>query len=175
MIDPHVYLHQPERITLAPTVRLDWNVRVNGGDGCVIGEHVHIATGCVINAGCGYVEIGDHSGCSNNVVVAAGMPDLAFAHISAADEARHQHPIRKRTIIGRHVVIFANATILPGVTVGDYAVIGAGAVVTKDVPAGEIWLGCPAKKIGVREWLVSWDGLELLKHTAGGFCDVVTR
>jgi acetyltransferase-like isoleucine patch superfamily enzyme len=166
MIDPHVYLHQPERITLAPTVRLDWNVRVNGGDGCVIGEHVHIATGCVINAGCGYVEIGDHSGCSNNVVVAAGMPDLAFAHISAADEARHQHPIRKRTIIGRHVVIFANATILPGVTIGDYAVIGAGAVVTEDVAPGEIRVGVPARTIDRRLYFADSSLVELVA-TAG--------
>lgn len=151
MIDDHVYLHQPERITIAPSARIDWNVRINGGDGCVIGEHVHIATGSVINAGNGYVEMGEGSGCSNNVVIAAGMPDLAYAYISAADEPENVHPLRMRTIIGKHVVIFANATILPGVTIGDYAVIGAGAVVTKDVPGGETWAGVPAQKIGEHE------------------------
>lgn len=147
MIDEQVYLHQPDKITIAPTARLDWNVRVNGGEGCVIGGHVHIATGSVINAGNGYVEMGDHSGCSNNVVIAAGMPDLEYLYISAADLPEHQHPRRMRTIIGQYVVIFAGAVICPGVTIGNGAVIGAGAVVTKDVPAGEVWGGCPARKL----------------------------
>lgn len=49
--------------------------------------------------------------------------------------------------IGNHVFIGANATILPGVTIGDYAIIGAGSVVTKDVPDKTIVAGCPAKRI----------------------------
>lgn len=158
MIDEQVYLHQRERITIAPTARIDWNVRINGGEGCVIGEHVHIATGCVINAGNGAVEFGDHSGCSNNVVIAAGMPDLAFYHVSAAEPLEHQHPLRMKTVIGRWVVIFANATICPGVTVGDGAAIGAGAVVTKDVPPWEVWAGVPAQKIAMRSDLIGADG-----------------
>ncbi len=150
MIDDHVFLHQPDKITIADSARIDWNVRINGGEGCVIGEHVHVATGCVINAGNGYVEMQEGSGCSNNVVIAAGAPDLRFAHISAADDPANVHPLRKRTVIGKHVVIFANATICPGVTIGDYAVIGAGAVVTKDVPERAIVMGCPARIVGVR-------------------------
>lgn len=147
MIDANVYLHQPERITIARTARIDWNVRINGGLGCVIGEHVHIATGSVINAGNGYVEFGDHSGCSNNVVICAGMPDLSWLYISAADLPGDLHPLRMRTVIGRHVVIFAGAIICPGVSIGDGAVIAAGAVVTKDVGAMEIWGGVPARRI----------------------------
>lgn len=147
MIDEHVYLHQPESITIAPTARIDWNVRINGGEGCVIGEHVHIASGCVINAGNGYVEMQEGSGCSNNVVIAGGHPDLSYLHISAADEPEHQHPIRLRTIIGKHVVIFPNAVIYPGVTLGEGAVIGAGSVVTSHVPPLEVWGGIPAVKL----------------------------
>lgn len=51
-----------------------------------------------------------------------------------------------KTNIGNNVVIGSNATIMGGVTIGDNAVIGAGSVVTKDVPANEIWVGNPAKK-----------------------------
>lgn len=145
MIDEHVYLHQPERITIAPTARVDWNVRINGGEGCVIGEHVHIATGCVINAGSGYVEMQEGSGCSNNVVIASGHPDLGYLHISAADLPEHQHPVRLRTIIGKHVVIFPNAVIYPGVTIGMCSVIGAGSVVTKDVAPFTVVGGVPAR------------------------------
>ena len=49
--------------------------------------------------------------------------------------------------IGKRVFIGANVTVLKGVTIGDEAVIGAAAVVTKDVPAGEIWAGNPARLI----------------------------
>jgi len=52
----------------------------------------------------------------------------------------------KYTVVGERVRIGSNATILP-VSIGDGAIIGAGAVVTKDVPAGETWVGNPAKKL----------------------------
>lgn len=43
--------------------------------------------------------------------------------------------------------IISNATILPGITIGENAMVGTGSVVTKDVPAGELWIGNPAKNI----------------------------
>ena len=52
-----------------------------------------------------------------------------------------------RTTIGNHVWLATNCIVLQGVTVGDHAVIAAGAVVTKDIPAGEIWGGIPARFI----------------------------
>ena len=52
-----------------------------------------------------------------------------------------------RTIIGNHVWLAANCIILQGVTIGDNAVVAAGAVVTSDIPAGEIWGGIPARFI----------------------------
>jgi acetyltransferase-like isoleucine patch superfamily enzyme len=52
----------------------------------------------------------------------------------------------QHTVVGERVRIGSNATILP-VNIGDGAIIGAGAVVTKDVPAGETWVGNPAKKL----------------------------
>ena len=51
----------------------------------------------------------------------------------------------KRTIIKKGASIGANATILCGITIGENAMIGAGSVVTKDVPAGEVWAGNPAQ------------------------------
>lgn len=57
------------------------------------------------------------------------------------------------TKIGNNVSIGSNCTILGGVTVGDFAVIGAGSVVTKNVPAGEVWAGNPAKKLYTTSYL----------------------
>lgn len=151
MIDPSVYILKPEMVNIADSARIDWNVKIEGGLGVSIGEHVHIASFSHINAGGGTLLFGDHSTCSSHVVIAAGMPDLSFPYISAADLPEHQHPLRMRTVIGRYVVIFANATILPGVTIGDHAVIGAGVVVTKDVEAYAIMAGVPARQIGYRK------------------------
>jgi len=50
----------------------------------------------------------------------------------------------KRTTIKKGASIGANATILGGITIGEYAMIGAGSIITKDVPDGELWYGNPA-------------------------------
>lgn len=53
--------------------------------------------------------------------------------------------------VGSNVFIGTESIILPNVTIGDNVVIGSGAIVTKDVPSGEVWGGCPAKKISTIE------------------------
>lgn len=53
-------------------------------------------------------------------------------------------------VVEENAIIGANTTILPGITIGKAAIIGSGSVVTKDVPAGEVWVGNPAKKIKKR-------------------------
>lgn len=145
----HIMVLKPELVTIAPTARIDAFCKIEGK--VTIGEYVHIASFCHIGAGGGEVVFGDHSGCSSHVVICSGMPDLNYLHISAADLPENQHPLRMKTIIGKHVVIFAGAIILPGVTIGDGAVIAAGAVVTEDVTRLTIVAGVPAKRIGTRE------------------------
>ena len=61
---------------------------------------------------------------------------------------RKQDTVRKPVKIGRCTFIGTNAVILPGVKVGDHCIIGAGAVVTKDVPSRSVATGVPAKIVG---------------------------
>lgn len=151
VLDPHLSIFlKPKMISIGAHSRIDGLVKIEGGNGVAIGEHVHIASFSHINAGGGEVVFGDHSGCSSHVVICGGRPDIGYLHICAADPMHLQHPIRMRTVIGRYVLIFAGAIICPGVTIGDGAIIAAGAVVAKDVPAMECWAGVPAKKIGER-------------------------
>lgn len=142
---------KPEMVSLGDGCRLDSFCKVEGGQGVTIGEHVHIASFSHINGGGGEVFFGAHSGCASGAKIAGGYPDLTYLHISAAEPPELCHVIRHRTIIGEYVVIFSNAVISPGVTVGDGAIVAAGAVVIRDVEPFAIVGGVPAKMIGKRE------------------------
>lgn len=108
------------------------------------GKNITIGKNVFINAGCkfqdqGGITIGDGSLVGHNVVMATLNHDLAPENRSTMYPA----PI----VAGKNVWIGSNATILAGVAIGDGAVIAAGAVVTKDVPANTIVGGVPAKFI----------------------------
>ena len=60
----------------------------------------------------------------------------------------HPPPAFARTVLRRGASIGANATVLGGVEIGAGAMVGAGSVVTRDIPAGELWLGNPARRRG---------------------------
>ena len=123
------------------------------GDGCYIepplhanwaGRHCHLGKGVYANFNLTLVDdthiyIGDHTMIGPNVTIAtAGHPKLPRLR-----EAAYQYnfPVH----IGRNCWIGACALILPGVTIGDNTVIGAGSVVTKDIPANVVAVGNPCR------------------------------
>ena len=110
------------------------------------GKNITIGKDVFINSGChfqdqGGIEIGDGALIGHNVVLATINHDLN------PKENRKNHYAAIK--IGAHVWIGSNATVLPGVTIGDYAVVAAGAVVTRDVPALTVVGGVPAKVLKV--------------------------
>lgn len=105
-----------------------------------IGSYSHINRGCTLDCRAG-IRIGDNTSISYQVCLLTGGHDK-----DAADFRGIYLPIT----IGDYVWIGANATILQNVTIGDGAVICAGAVVTTDVPPYSIYGGVPAKRIGER-------------------------
>ena len=88
---------------------------------------------------CGGITIGDGAFIGHNVVIAT------LNHDFDPKERSTTHP--SKVVIGKNVWIGANATVVPGVTIGDNSIIAAGAVVTKDVPPNVIAGGVPAKVI----------------------------
>lgn len=147
----HCTILKPEMVSIFDYARVDARVRLEGGQGLFIGERVHVGSGSCLNVGGGELRFGAHSGCSVNVVIATGMPDFSYLHISAAEPDDLCHVIKNTTVIGEYVVIFAGAVICPGVEIGDGAVVAAGAVVTRNVEPWTVVAGCPAKVIGKRE------------------------
>ena len=110
------------------------------------GKNITIGKDVFINSGChfqdqGGIQIGDGALIGHNVVLATINHDLN----PEENRKNHYAPIT----IGAHVWIGSNATILPGVTLGDWAVVAAGAVVTQDVPPRTVVGGVPAKVLKV--------------------------
>jgi acetyltransferase-like isoleucine patch superfamily enzyme len=112
-----------------------------GRGSVTLGNRVEINNYAIVN-GAGNIRIGDDS------LIGPGAKIISYQHGIAADKPIRQQANQTRPItIGRDVWIGANAVVLAGVTIGDGAVIGAGAVVTGDVPANEIWVGIPARRL----------------------------
>ncbi|WP_171946642.1 acyltransferase [Flaviramulus basaltis] len=101
-----------------------------------IGNNSSIMAHCTIFAGAG-VEIGDNVQISANCVISGATHPL--------DPERRKEQINKNVVIANNVWIGMSVSILPGVTIGENSIIGAGSVVTKSVPQNQIWVGNPAK------------------------------
>ena len=112
------------------------------------GKNINLGENIFINAGCrfqdhGGITIGDGALIGHNVVLAT------LNHGFAPEKRSNTYPAP--IVIGKNVWVGANVTVVPGVTIGDKAVIAAGVVVTKDVPANTIAGGVPAKVIKTLE------------------------
>ena len=124
---------------------------------CVVLEKAVIGKNCNINFNVfieNQVFIGDNVTIKPGVQIWDGMtvednvfigPNVTFTN-DKAPKSKNKNFVMFPTILKKGASLGANATILPGITIGENAVIGAGSVVTKDVPAGETWFGNPAKK-----------------------------
>jgi len=122
--------------------------------GAAIGERCNLGQNVVVMGG---TRIGNNVKIQNNVSIYEGVeleddvfcgPSCVFtnvmnprSHVSRKNEYR-------RTLVRRGASIGANATIVCGVTLGEYAFVGAGAVVTEDVPAYGLVVGVPARRVG---------------------------
>ena len=120
------------------------------GKKCVLGQNVNIANN---------VKIGDNVKIQNNVSVYEGVeledyvfcgPSMVFTNVKLprSEFPQNQSENYLKTLVKKSASIGANATIVCGVTIGEYALIGSGAVVTKDVPPFTLVVGNPAKPIG---------------------------
>ena len=111
--------------------------------GLRVGSNFSRQQGCFIDpTHCFLIEIGDNVTMSIRVTL--------LAHDASTKKLTGYTRIG-RIKIGNNVFLGANTTVLPGVTIGDHAVIGAGSVVTKDIPAGAVAAGVPARVIGTVE------------------------
>ncbi len=136
------------------------------GEGTKIWHFCHVNAGAVIGERCSLgqnvvvmndVRIGNNVKIQNNVSIYEGVeieddvfcgPSMVFTNVinpRSHVSRRHEY---QRTLVRRGTSIGANATIVCGVTLGEYSFVGAGAVVRSDVPAYALMVGVPARRVG---------------------------
>ena len=136
------------------------------GKNCVLGQNVYIAPSVVI---------GDDVRIQNNVSLYDGVvvedhaflgPSAVFTNvINPRSEVSRKHEYQT-TRVGRGASVGANATVVCGHDIGDYAFIGAGAVLTADVPAYALVVGVPARQLG---WMCRC-GVRLELTSGAAYC-----
>ena len=140
--------------------------------GAVIGERCNLGQNVVVMPG---TRIGNNVKIQNNVSVYEGVelgddvfcgPSCVFTNVmNPRSHISRKHEYRK-TIVGKGTSIGANATIVCGTTLGVYSFIGAGAVVTSDVPDFALMVGVPARRTG---WVCQC-GVRLTVHGGKAVC-----
>ncbi len=136
------------------------------GAGTRVWHFSHVLPGAVIGAGCslgqnvvvmGGVRIGNNVKIQNNVSVYEGVeieddvfcgPSMVFTNVINPRSEVPRKDEYQRTLVRKGATIGANATIVCGVTLGEYSFVGAGSVVTADVPDYALIAGVPGRRIG---------------------------
>jgi UDP-2-acetamido-3-amino-2,3-dideoxy-glucuronate N-acetyltransferase len=150
--------------TVHPTAIVDDGAQI--GEGSRVWHWVHISAGARIGRGCSFgqnvfvgndVVIGDNVKVQNNVSVYDAVtleddvfcgPSMVFTNVYNPRSAVIRKDEYRRTLVRRGATLGANSTIVCGATVGQYAFVGAGAVVNQDVPDYALMVGVPARQIG---------------------------
>jgi UDP-2-acetamido-3-amino-2,3-dideoxy-glucuronate N-acetyltransferase len=151
------------------------------GEGTKIWHFSHVMTSCKIGKNCNLgqnvvispeVTLGNNVKVQNNVSIYTGVtceddvflgPSVVFTNVVNPRSAVNRRGQYAKTTVKRGVSIGANATIVCGHDIGDYAFIGAGAVVTKNIPAYALVIGNPARQVG---WMSEY-GHKLIFNTSG--------
>ena len=150
--------------TAHPTAIIDHGATI--GAGTRIWHWVHVASGAVIGERCSLgqnvfvgsrVVIGTNCRIQNNVSVYDNVtleddvfcgPSMVFTNVYNPRSAVSRKSEYRRTLVRRGATLGANCTIVCGVTIGEFAFVGAGAVVQRDVPDYGLVVGVPARRIG---------------------------
>ena len=166
--------------TVHPSAIVDDGAQL--GDGCRVWHWVHISGGARIGRGCSFgqgvyvgndVVIGDNVKIQNNVSVYDAVtleddvfcgPSMVFTNVHNPRSAVVRKNEYRRTLVRRGATLGANSTIVCGTTIGAHAFVGAGAVVSRDVPDFALMVGVPARRIG---WM-SRHGERLALPASGG-------
>lgn len=141
----------PEVISIGDFSQVDESVHLFGGEGIQLGCHVHLAFLSSISGG-GRCVIGDFAGIGAGVRIITGTEATDGSGLTNPTiPAPYRAVIRGLVTVGAHAVVFTNSVVLPGVTIGEGAVVAAGSVVHRDLKPWGVYAGTPLTQVGVRD------------------------
>ena len=133
------------RCILEPDIYFKYDGPWQPGPSIVVEDHVFIGRGCEFNIR-NRIQIGSDSLIASGCKFIDHDPAMTLEHGPMNRQPCPDAPI----VLEDDVWLGVNVVVLKGVTIGRGAVVGAGAIVTKSIPACEIWAGVPARKVGTR-------------------------
>ena len=175
-----------EDVFINETSYIDDDVTI--GVGTKIWHFSHVLNGCEIGKNCSLgqnvvvgpnVDIGNHVKIQNNVSVYEGVtledgvfcgPSCVFTNVHNPRSKIVRKNEYRKTLVQKGVTLGANCTIVCGVTLGKFSFIGAGAVISKDVPNYALMVGVPAKQVG---WMSEYG--EKLDLPLKGYAETICK
>ncbi len=181
---PQVFLAMSATYTAHPTAVIDEGCEI--GEGTKIWHFSHIMSNCKIGKNCNLgqnvvvspeVVLGTNVKVQNNVSIYSGVtceddvflgPSMVFTNVTNPRSAVNRRGQYEKTIVKKGASIGANATVVCGNNIGKYAFIGAGAVVTKDIPDYALVIGNPARQTG---WMSEYGHKLKFDNESIAICD----
>jgi len=171
-VHPSAFIDEPSRIGSGTKVWHFSHIMANCsiGDDCNLGQNVLVSSHC---------KLGNNVKVQNNVSIYTGVeleddvfcgPSMVFTNVINPRSHVSRKAEYRRTLVKRGATLGANSTIICGVTIGEYAFIAAGAVITRDVPNYALMIGTPARQAG---WMC-YCGTKLAKE-ATSVCEACGR
>jgi len=150
VIWPGAKIVAPERISLGDSVIIDDFVLLMAGQETVLGSFIHIGAFSSMMGG-GRLVIEDFAGVSGGVRLYTGNEDYsADSLLGPAVPYPFRVPKRGEIRLEKHCSVGANSVVLPNVTIGEGAIVGAGSLVRKDCKPWTVYFGLPAQPVGLR-------------------------
>jgi acetyltransferase-like isoleucine patch superfamily enzyme len=150
LIHPLAKIVNDGHLELGAFSTIDDFVFLNAGTRTVIGRYVHVASHVSITGG-GELEVGDYAVIATGArILTATDTDEGGARMSTNLPDQHRSVFRAKVTIAGDAFVGANAVVLPGVTLAEGCVVGAGAVVTHDLDPWTVYVGTPARPLRPR-------------------------
>jgi galactoside O-acetyltransferase len=151
LIDESCIINGIENISIGSNVRIDAFTIINSSNGNLkIGSNVHISNSCSLSCS-GNVELKDFSGLSSGVKIYSASDDyLGRSMTNPTVPEKYKKVKIGKVILEKHVIIGSSSVILPNVTIGEGASVGALSLVKDNLEEWSVYAGSPVKKLGKR-------------------------
>ncbi len=155
LIDLGVSIWNPDKVSIGDDSHIDTNVKIEGGESVSIGSHVHIASNVLLQGG-GGLAIGDYADVAAGSLIYSAVNHHSdgrsdrFYEMSSCAPADRQFIKKAPVRIEKSAFVGLNSVVMPGVTLGEGALVGACSFVNSDVPSCKIAVGAPIRVIGER-------------------------